>query len=146
MPSPLKITQISLGDGFAGSHRFALLSSVELSRRGHELRLIVSRGSLTERRGKDAGLEVRSVPQGSGPATRASVADWLDKERPMAVVAHHSLERKILMRLRLRGRAPFRSYAFRNIVSRSFPLLSAIPYNLLLDGQIACSRGVARSL
>jgi glycosyltransferase involved in cell wall biosynthesis len=50
------------------------------------------------------------------------------------------------MGLRLRGRAPYRIYAFRNIVSRSFPLLSAIPYNLLLDGQIACSHGVASSL
>ena len=147
MASPLHITQISLGDGYAGSHRFALLSSAELAKRGHAINLIANEGSLTARRARDLGLKTWTVPATPDRTESYSlVGDILDELKPGFVVAHHSLERKILMRMRLRHRAPFKSFAFRNIVSRSFPIVSAIPYNFLLDGQIACSHGVAKSL
>lgn len=142
----MRILQISLGDGYAGSARFAILSSKALVKRGHDLGLLVSAGSLTESRGALEGLDIVSLPQEKNKNLfedfEKMILDW----KPDVVVAHHSMERKHLMRMRRRGNANFQAMAFRNIVSRSFPFVSALPSNFWLDGVIACSHGVARSL
>lgn len=142
----MRILQISLGDGYAGSARFAILSSKALMKRGHDLGLLVSPGSLTESRGDREGLDIVSLPRRPDKNLfedfEQMILDW----KPDVVVAHHSKERKHLMRMRRMGSANFMAMAFRNIVSRSFPFISAVPSNFWLDGIIACSHGVARSL
>ncbi len=53
--------QVSFGDGYAGSAKIAILSSEQLIKKGYELRLFASTGSLTERRAKERGIEVISL-------------------------------------------------------------------------------------
>lgn len=141
-----KITQISLGDGFAGSAKFAILSSAAFAKMGHEVQVVVSENSLTEKRARDLGLKTATIPVEGEEEMFAALKAILDMSQPEFVIAHHSRERKFLMRLRRQERRKFFAIAFRNIVSRSFPVFSSIPYNLWLDMNVACGKGVARSL
>lgn len=142
-----KIVQISLGDGYAGSAKFAILSSLGFQQQGHEVTLIATEGSLTERRAQQAGLKIETLPTKHDDELNFKVLNKkLEALRPEFVIAHHSQERKYLMRFRRQQGRKFYSIAFRNIVSRSFPLVSSIPYNLWFDLNVACSKGVAKSL
>ena len=143
--SKKKIVQISLGLGYSGSAKFAILSTVGFRDLGHEAWFIAAEGSLTERRAREAGLSLRALPVDKA-AGYSALKKILDELRPEFVIAHDSRERKYLMRLRREQGREFLGIAFRSIAASSFPFVSSIPYNLWLDLQIACSRGVARSL
>jgi len=141
-----KITQISLGDGYAGSAKFAILSSAAFAKMGHEIQVVTSESSLTERRARDLGLVTATLPRENEALQLATLKSILAQFQPEYVIAHHSRERKFLMQLRRQQGRRFFAIAFRNIVSRSFPIFSSIPYNLWLDMNVACGKGVARSL
>lgn len=141
-----KITQISLGDGFAGSAKFAILSSAAFAKMGHEVQVVVTENSLTEKRARDLGLQTAVLPKEDEECKFNELKAILKKSRPEFVIAHHSPERKFLMRLRRQEGRKFYAIAFRNIVSRSFPIFSSLPYNVWLDLNVACGKGVARSL
>ncbi|MFZ5516865.1 MAG: glycosyltransferase family 4 protein [Candidatus Zhuqueibacterota bacterium] len=141
-----RITQISLGDGYAGSAKFAILSSAAFARMGHDVQVVVSESSLTEKRARDMGLLTATLSVENEALQLATLKKNLDQFRPEFVIAHHSRERKFLMQLRRQEGRKFFAIAFRNIVSRSFPIFSSIPYNLWLDLNVACGKGVARSL
>lgn len=143
--SPKRIIQISLGWGSSGSAKFAILSTLGFKRLGHDTLFVASEGSLTERRARQAGLEVEVLPEDRAEGYRV-LRRVLDAFRPEFVVAHDSRERKYLMRHRRAEGRKFYAVAFRSISSASFPVISSIPYNLWLDLNVACSRGVARSL
>lgn len=140
-----RIIQVSLGAGFSGSAKFAILSTLGFRSLGHETLFVASEGSLTEQRVRRAGLNVEVLPADRGEGYRA-FRRVLDAFRPEFVVAHDSRERKYLMRHRRAEGRKFYAIAFRSIASASFPIVSSIPYNLWLDMNVACSRGVARSL
>ncbi len=144
-PSQKRLIQVSLGAGFSGSAKFAILSTLGFKRLGHETLFVASEGSLTERRVRQAGLDVEVLPEDRGEGYRV-FRRVLDAFRPEFVVAHDSRERKYLMRHRRAEGRKFYAIAFRSIASASFPFVSSIPYNLWLDLNVACSRGVARSL
>lgn len=147
MPSPSRkrILQISLGQGYGGSAKFAILSTLGFRRLGHETLFVASEGSLTEQRVRQAGLDVEVLPADRAEGYRV-FRRVLEAFRPEFVVAHDSRERKYLMRHRRAEGRRFYAIAFRSIASASFPIVSSIPYNLWLDLNVACSRGVARSL
>jgi glycosyltransferase involved in cell wall biosynthesis len=140
-----RIIQVSLGVGYSGSAKFAILSTLGFRRLGHETLFVASKGSLTEQRVRKAGLDVEVLPGDRGEGYRV-FRRVLDGFRPEFVVAHDSRERKYLMRHRRAEGRKFYAIAFRSIASASFPIVSSIPYNLWLDLNVACSRGVARSL
>ena len=145
--SKKKIIQISLGDGYAGSAKFAILSSIGFKNLGHDVSMIVTKESLTEKRARDAGLKIKSLPsKNNNEQNYALLRQILGELEPEFVIAHHSKERKYLMKFRRQEGRKFYNIAFRNIVSQSFPFFSAIPYNLWIDLNVACSEGVARSL
>ena len=142
-----RIIQLSLGLGYSGSAKFAILSSVGFRKQGHEIIFIASEGSLTERRAREAGLTVEILPGTKDYALNLQVLRRVfEAFRPEFAIAHDSKERKYLMRFRRQEGRRFYCIAFRSIVPSSFPLISSIPYNLWLDLSVACSKGVARSL
>ena len=143
--SKKKIVQISLGPGYSGSAKFAILSTLGFRDLGHEVCFIAAERSLTAGRAREAGLDLRTLPVDKAAGYDA-LKEILDRLRPEFVIAHDSRERKYLMRLRREQGRKFYAIAFRSIAAGSFPFLSSIPYNLWLDLNVACSRGVVRSL
>ncbi|MEK6572136.1 MAG: hypothetical protein AABZ61_12245, partial [Bacteroidota bacterium] len=128
------IWQISFGDGYAGSAKFALLTTQYLQNHGCDVAIAVSTNSLTEKRAGSRGLRTISLdtsqPDG---VVFEKLQTAFTSERPRLIVSHHSLERKLSMRLKRKFKREFKNVAFRNIVALSLPLVSAVPYNLWFD-------------
>lgn len=143
----LSIFQFSFGDGYAGSARIALQSSELLLKRGHTVTLFVSKNSLTEKRGAAAGIPLVSC-QTSIPykELKEQVYEQYYKKRPVIVIGHHSLDRKIGISMKRKFSRDIINIAYRHNVTKSVPVIGSFIYNMFSDHLIACSRGVKQSL
>ncbi len=139
--------QVSFGDGYAGSAKIAILSSEKLIKIGYDLRLFASKGSLTERRAKERGIEVISLDTtGVFKGIYKEFKGYFTQLNPFAVISYHSLDRKLGLNLKKEYKDKFKNVAYRQNITRSIPIIGPIIYNRYFDYQLACSGGVADSL
>jgi glycosyltransferase involved in cell wall biosynthesis len=142
-----RILQISFGEGFAGSATMAILSSLALSKRGYEVILFVSENSLTGKRGTAKGINV--VPFNTSHSNKNLFTDVEDSFRtfkPECIISYHSLDRKLAIKLKRNHKNNFTNIAYRQNMSKSFPLVGQWIYNKYFDYQLVCSKGVAEDL
>ncbi len=142
-----KILQFSFGDGYAGSAKMAILSSSVLIEKGHKVTLFVSKDSLTKKRALEKGIPI--IELDSRNKTSALVDDViknLGEDKADFVVAYHSQDRKVVMKLKSKLKSNIISVAYRQNISLSTPFIGAFIYNKYFDFMIACSQGVADSL
>ena len=142
-----KILQFSFGDGFAGSAKMAVLSSKALLDFGHSVKLIVSKDSLTKKRALEKGIPI--IELDSKKKNSLIVKDIFantDLNYTHFVVAYHSQDRKVVMKLKSKLKKEIVSVAYRQNISLSTPIIGSFLYNKYFDFMIACSDGVKRSL
>ena len=143
----MKIVQCSFGDGYAGSAKMAILSSEQLMHRGHELTLFVSKGSLTEKRSLEKGIRTISFETSNGKKILFNEIVEVFKNNPSEYfIAYHSLDRKAGIHLKRKFNDGFINIASRQNITKSTPLIGAFIYNRYYDYQIACGKGVGKSL
>jgi|GEM_PF-1128793 len=142
-----KIFQFSFGDGYAGSAKMAVLSSKALMDKGHLVKLFVSKDSLTKKRALEKSIPIAELD--SRQKLSLLVRDVLNNfegEKPDFVVAYHSQDRKVVMKLKAKFKKEIMSIAYRQNISLSTPFIGSLIYNRYFDFMIACSRGVTESL
>ena len=142
-----KILQFSFGDGFAGSAKMAILSSKALVDQGHSVKLVVSKDSLTKKRALEKGIPI--IELDSKKKNSLIVKDILankDISNIEFVVAYHSQDRKVVMKIKSKLKQEIISVAYRQNISLSTPIIGSFLYNKYFDFMIACSNGVAKSL
>ena len=143
----VKLIQISFGDGYAGSAKIAILSSDLLSKRNYDVTLVVSKNSLTEQRAKERGVKVYSIDTTKNFRSIFNETYQLFKElKPRVIISHHSLDRKVGMKLKRKYRNKFLNIGYRHNVTKSTPIIGPFLYNRYFNHLIACSTGVANSL
>lgn len=143
----LKIVQCSFGDGYAGSAKMAILSSEQLMKRGHDVTLFVSKGSLTEKRSLEKGI--RSISFDTSKRRKIVFQEIIEvfQNNPVEYfIAYHSLDRKVGIFLKRKYKNDFINIASRQNITESTPIIGAFIYNRYYDYQIACSIGVGKSL
>jgi glycosyltransferase involved in cell wall biosynthesis len=141
------ILQFSFGDGYAGSAKMAILSSFALIRKGHKVKLVVSKDSLTKKRAEEKGIPI--VEFNSNQKTSSLVKEILGKlseEKWDFAIAYHSQDRKVVMKLKSNWKKNIISVAYRQNMSLSTPIIGSLIYNKYFDFMIACGQGVAQSL
>ena len=144
---PIKLIQISFGDGYAGSAKIAILSSELLSKRNYDVKLVVSKNSLTEQRAEERGVKVFAIDTTKKFKSIFNEIDQLYTElKPQGIISHHSLDRKVGMKLKRKYRNQFLNIGYRHNVTKSTPIIGPFLYNRFFDHLIACSKGVANSL
>jgi glycosyltransferase involved in cell wall biosynthesis len=142
-----KILQISFGDGYAGSAKMAILSSAALEKEGHKVSLLASKNSLTERRGTEKKLNVVSFNSNkSNNNFFSEVENYFNSFKPDFVLSYHSLDRKLAIKLRQNNKEGFINIAYRQNMSKSFPVIGQWIYNRYFHYQVACSKGVMDDL
>jgi glycosyltransferase involved in cell wall biosynthesis len=142
-----KILQFSFGDGYAGSAKMAILSSSKLIEKGHNVKLFVSKDSLTKRRALEKGIPIIELESKKKLSLLVNdVIENISDQKPDFAVAYHSQDRKVVMKLKAEFRKQIISIAYRQNISLSTPFIGPIIYNRYFDFMIACSRGVADSL
>lgn len=143
----MKIIQCSFGDGYAGSAKMAILSSEQLMKRGHDVTLFVSKNSLTEKRAIERGI--RSISFDTSKARKVLFKEIMvvfQNEASEYFIAYHSLDRKAGIYLKRKIKDSFINIASRQNITKSTPVIGAFIYNRYYDYQIACGRGVGKSL
>ncbi len=141
------ILQFSFGDGYAGSAKMAILSSSALIEKGHNVKLFVSKDSLTKKRASDRGIPIVEIESKQKTSSLVKeVLKNLGKEKLDFAVAYHSQDRKVVMKLKSKLKNEIISVAYRQNISLSTPFIGAFIYNKYFDFMIACSQGVADSL
>ncbi len=141
------INQFSFGDGYAGSAKMAILSSSKLIEKGHSVKLFVSKDSLTKRRALEKGIPIIELESKRKLSLLVNdVIENISYQKPDFVVAYHSQDRKVVMKLKAKFRKQIISVAYRQNISLSTPFIGPLIYNRYFDFMIACSRGVADSL
>jgi glycosyltransferase involved in cell wall biosynthesis len=142
-----KIFQFSFGDGYAGSAKMAVLSSKALIDKGHQVKLFVSKDSLTKKRALEKGIPIAEIDSRQKLSLLLKeVMDNFEGEKPNFAVAYHSQDRKVVMKLKSKLKKEIISIAYRQNISLSTPFIGSLLYNRYFDFMIACSRGVADSL
>jgi glycosyltransferase involved in cell wall biosynthesis len=141
------ILQFSFGDGYAGSAKMAILSSSALIEKGHNVKLFVSKDSLTKKRASDKGIPIVEIESKQKTSSLVKeVIKNLGEEKVDFTVAYHSQDRKVVMKLKSKLKNEIISVAYRQNISLSTPFIGAFIYNKYFDFMIACSQGVADSL
>jgi glycosyltransferase involved in cell wall biosynthesis len=142
-----KIFQFSFGDGYAGSAKMAVLSSKVLRDKGHEVKLFVSKDSLTKKRALEKGIPIIELnSRQKFSALVKEVVENIGEEKPDFALAYHSQDRKVVMKIKAKLKKEIISVAYRQNISLSTPFIGSLLYNRYFDFMIACSRGVADSL
>ena len=142
-----KIFQFSFGDGYAGSAKMAVLSSKALIDKDHQVKLFVSKDSLTKKRALEKGIPIVELDSRQKLSTLVKeVVENFAEEKPDFAVAYHSQDRKVLMKLKSKFKKEIISVAYRQNISLSTPFIGSLLYNRYFDFMIACSHGVAGSL
>jgi len=142
-----KVLQICFGDGYAGSAKMAILSSELLQKRGFDVIFLASKDSLTEKRAVEKKIKV--FPMNSRQDFKLLLKEiftLFEKEKPDFVISHHSLDRKVGIKLRSKFGKRFINIGYRHNISQSAPVIGALLYNFYFDYLIACGDGVGRSL
>ncbi len=143
----MNIFQFSLGEGYSGSAKVALQSTELLQGLGHSITLFVSKNSLTEKRGIEKGLNVISLHDKIKlKILLKEIYPIFNSKNPQIVISHHSLDRKIGLKLKSKYKSKFINIAYRHNITKSAPIIGSILYNVYFDYLIACSKGVADSL
>ena len=143
----IKLLQISFGDGYAGSAKIAILGSDLLSKRNYDVTLVVSKNSLTEQRAKERGVKVFSIDTTKKfKSVFYETEQLFRKLKPQITISHHSLDRKVGMKLKRKYGNVFLNIGYRHNVTKSTPIIGPFLYNRYFDHLIACSKGVADSL
>ena len=102
------VLQISFGDGYAGSATMAILSSVALGKLNYNVSLLVSKNSLTEKRGRERGLKVVSFnSRSTNKNLFDEVENYFSKFKPNFIISYHSLDRKLAIKLRQKHKKDF---------------------------------------
>ncbi len=141
------ILQFSFGDGYAGSAKMAILSSYALIEKGHSVKLFVSKDSVTKRRALEKGIPIVELDSRQKLSSLVKeVVQKIGEEKPDFVVAYHSQDRKVVMKLKSKFKKDIISVAYRQNMSLSTPIIGAFLYNQYFDFMIACSQGVGDSL
>lgn len=141
------ILQFSFGEGYAGSAKMAILSSAALIEKGHNVKLFVSKDSLTKKRALEKGIPIAEIESSQKTSILVKeVIKNLDEVKSGFVVAYHSQDRKVVMKLKSKFKNEIISVAYRQNISLSTPFIGAFIYNKYFDFMIACGRGVADSL
>jgi glycosyltransferase involved in cell wall biosynthesis len=142
-----KIFQFSFGDGYAGSAKMAVLSSKALIDKGHQVKLFVSKDSVTKKRALEKGIPIVELNSRLKLSELVKeVVENFAEEKPDFAVAYHSQDRKVVMKLKAKFKKEIISVAYRQNMSLSTPIIGAFLYNRYFDFMIACSQGVADSL
>ncbi len=142
-----KIFQFSFGDGYAGSAKMAVLSSKVLIDKGHKVILFVSKDSVTKKRALEKNIPIVELDSRQKLSQlMKDVIDNIEGEKPDFAVAYHSLDRKVVMKLKAKLKKDILSIAYRQNISLSTPFIGSLLYNRYFDFMIACSHGVAESL
>ncbi len=142
-----KIFQFSFGDGYAGSAKMAVLSSKALIDKGHQVKLFVSRDSLTKKRALEKGIPIAELDSRQKLSTLVKeVVEKFGEEKPDFAVAYHSQDRKVVMKLKAKFKKEILSIAYRQNISLTTPFIGSLLYNRYFDLMIACGHGVAVSL
>ncbi|MBE0570937.1 MAG: glycosyltransferase [Ignavibacteriaceae bacterium] len=142
-----KIYQFSFGDGFAGSAKMAVLSSKALIEKGHQVKLFVSKDSLTKKRALEKGIPIAELDSRQKLSLLIKdVMNNFEEDKPNFVLAYHSQDRKVVMKLKTKLRKEIIGVAYRQNISLSTPIIGSLLYNRYFDFMIACSQGVAESL
>jgi len=143
----MKIVQCSFGDGYAGSAKMAILSSEQLMLRGHDLILFVSKDSLTEKRALEKQIHTISFDTSKEKKLLFKEIVEVFQHNPSEYfIAYHSLDRKAGIRLKRKFKNRFINIASRQNITKSTPFIGAFIYNRFYDYQIACGKGVGKSL
>lgn len=141
------IVQFSFGDGFAGSAKMAILSSQSLLKRGHVVKLYVSKDSLTKKRALERGIPIIELDSRLKRSMLIeNVFESLKNDKFDFAVAYHSLDRKVVMKLKSKLKREIISVGYRQNMSLSTPIIGSFIYNRYFDYMIGCSQGVANSL
>ncbi len=141
------ILQFSFGDGYAGSAKMAVLNSKALIDKGHTVKLFVSKDSVTKKRAIEKGVPVVELDSRKRISLLIkNVIDNLTGQKVDFALANHSLDRKIVIKLKRKFKNEIISVAYRHNISLSTPIIGPIIYNKYFDFMIACSSGVATSL
>ena len=143
----IRVFQFSFGDGFAGSAKMALLISRVLLKKNIDITLIASKNSFTASRAKSKNLPLIEMDSSQNfNLLRTQIIDFVEVEKPVVVISHHSLDRKVGIALKRKYGKKIINISYRHNVSESAPIIGAIIYNLYNDYVLACSNGVAKSL
>jgi len=143
----VKLLQISFGDGYAGSAKIAILSSDLLSKRNYDVTLVVSKNSLTAQRAIERGVKVIAIDTTKKFKSIFNETDQIfTRLKPQGIISHHSLDRKVGMKLKRKYPHQFLNIGYRHNVTKSTPIIGPFLYNRFFDHLIACSKGVANSL
>ena len=142
-----KVLQICFGDGYAGSAKMAILSSELLQNRGFDIIFLASQNSLTEKRALEKKIKVVALDTRQDfKLLLKEIFVLFEKEKPDFVISHHSLDRKVGIKLRSKFGKRFINIGYRHNISQSAPVIGALLYNYYFDYLIACGDGVGRSL
>jgi len=141
------ILQFSFGDGYAGSAKMAILSSSALIEKGHNVKLFVSKDSLTKKRALEKGIPIAEIESRQKTSILVKeVLKNLGAVKADFAVAYHSQDRKVVMKIKSKFKKDIISVAYRQNISLSTPFIGPLIYNKYFDFMIACSQGVADSL
>jgi glycosyltransferase involved in cell wall biosynthesis len=142
-----RLVQISFGDGYAGSATIAILSSELLSELNYEITLVASKNSLTEKRAREKGVNVVNIDTTRKFKHIFNEVDQIFQSfKPQIIISHHSLDRKMGLKLRTKYGKEFLNIGYRHNITKSTPIIGPIIYNRYFDYLIACSKGVKDSL
>ena len=143
----VNLLQISFGDGYAGSAKVAILSSDLLSKKNYDVTLVVSKNSLTDQRAEESGVKVFAIDTTKKFRSIFNETNQLFTGlKPQVIISHHSLDRKVGMKLKRKYRHQLLNIGYRHNVTKSTPIVGPFLYNRFFDHLIACSKGVANSL
>jgi len=142
----MTIFQFSFGDGYSGSAKIALLSSKLLMERKNDVVIFLSKGSLTEKRAGEYGLNYIGLDEKlKYKLLLKQISQYYQSYNPSIIIGHHSLDRKIGISLK-RKYPEVINIAYRHNISKSLPVIGSFIYNRYTDYLIACSKGVENSL
>ncbi|HXN07119.1 MAG TPA: glycosyltransferase family 4 protein [Nitrospiria bacterium] len=148
MVKPLRILNISLGGGRAGSGVFAVALAKYLRKSGHEVVQACSSNSFTLRSSEKERLNTHIIDvNGLFDFNKAKqLAEFSNKQQFQIINTHHSRERYLAAFAKMLYGCKARIVVTRHAVSGTVPFFGSLIYNLGADMNIAVSKVVLRSL
>ncbi len=148
MAEPLRILNISLGGGRAGSGIFAIGLAKKLNQLGHQVIQACSSNSFTLSCAKNENLPVHLIDiHGLFEFEKARELEKYVKENKIQIMnTHHSGERYLAIFAKLLYGCKAKIVITRHAVSGTVPFFGTLIYNIGSDMNIAVSRVVYESL
>jgi glycosyltransferase involved in cell wall biosynthesis len=148
MAEPLRILNISLGGGRAGSGIFAIGLAKKLNQLGHQVIQACSSNSFTLSCAKNENLPVHLIDiHGLFEFEKArELAKYVKENKIQIMNTHHSGERYLAIFAKLLYGCKAKIVITRHAVSGTVPFFGTLIYNIGSDMNIAVSRVVYESL